>query len=120
MLGFKLGKNVARTARATRRPRRYGPGVYSSSVSGKANDYADLSTKTGSDGTELRCMFVANVAVGKSFNTKSSNLPQSACPPLGYQSVVGEVGQALNFHEVVVYKEEAALPTHLIVYALRH
>ncbi|CBN80082.1 conserved unknown protein [Ectocarpus siliculosus] len=120
MLGFNLGKNVARTARATRFPLRYGPGVYLSSVSGKANDYAGRSAKTGSDGTELRCMFVANVAVGKAFNTKSSNLPQSACPPLGYQSVVGEVGQALNFDEVVVYKEAAVLPTHLIVYALRH
>ncbi|CAM9669061.1 unnamed protein product [Ectocarpus fasciculatus] len=120
MLGFKLGTNVARTARATRFPLRYGPGIYLSSVSGKANDYAKLSAKTGNDGSELRCMFVANVAVGKPFNTKNSRLPHSACPPLGYQSVVGEVGQGLNFDETVVYKEEAALPTHLIVYALRH
>lgn len=27
-------------------------------------------------------------------------------------------GAALNYPEVVVYREEAALPTHLIVYAL--
>ncbi|CAM9387144.1 unnamed protein product [Ectocarpus sp. 8 AP-2014] len=120
MLGFKLGKNVARTARASGIPLRYGTGIYFSSVSGKANDYARLSAKTGSDGAEWRCMFVANVASGKAFNTKKSHLPQSECPPLGCQSVVGEVGQALNYDEVVVYKEEAALPTHLIVYALRH
>ena len=30
----------------------------------------------------------------------------------------GQVGQGLNFDEIVVYKNEAALPTHLIVYAL--
>ncbi|CAM9635701.1 unnamed protein product [Ectocarpus sp. 12 AP-2014] len=120
MLGFKLGRNVARTALATCTPLRYGTGIYFSSVSGKANDYADLSAKTDKDGTELRCMFVANVAGGKAFNTKNPYLPQSECPPPGYQSVVGEVGQGLNFDEVVVYKEEAALPTHLIVYALRH
>ncbi|CAM9153406.1 unnamed protein product [Ectocarpus sp. 12 AP-2014] len=120
MLGFKLGRNVARTALATCIPLRYGTGIYFSSVSGKANDYADLSAKTDKDGTELRCMFVANVAGGKAFNTKNPYLPQSECPPPGYQSVVGEVGEGLNFDEVVVYKEEAALPTHLIVYALRH
>ncbi|CBN80078.1 TPR repeat-containing protein [Ectocarpus siliculosus] len=120
MLGFKLGKNVARTARASGIPLRYGTGIYFSSVSGKANDYARLSAKTGSDGAELRCMFVANVAGGKAFSTKKSHLPQSECPPSGCQSVVGEVGHALNYDEVVVYKEEAALPTHLIVYAPRH
>ncbi|CAM9158575.1 unnamed protein product [Ectocarpus sp. 13 AM-2016] len=120
MLGFKLGRNVARTALATCIPLRYGTGIYFSSVSGKANDYADLSAKTDKDGTELRCMFVANVAGGKAFNTKNPYLPQSECPPPGYQSVVGEMGQGLNFDEVVVYKEQAALPTHLIVYALRH
>lgn len=45
-------------------------------------------------------MFVANVAVGKAFNTKSSNLPQSACPPLGYQSVVGEVSNSQRMREL--------------------
>jgi len=29
-----------------------------------------------------------------------------------------QVGKGLNFDEIVVYKNEAALPTHLIVYAL--
>ncbi|CAB1096355.1 unnamed protein product [Ectocarpus sp. CCAP 1310/34] len=54
------------------------------------------------------------------FKTKSTRLPANQCPPPGCQSVVGEVGQGLNFDEFVVYNEEAALPTHLIVYALRH
>lgn len=29
-----------------------------------------------------------------------------------------QTGHALNHDELVVYKEEAALPTHLIVYAI--
>lgn len=45
MLGFKLGRNVARTARASGIPLRYGTGIYFSSVSGKANYYARLSAK---------------------------------------------------------------------------
>ncbi|CAM9168974.1 unnamed protein product [Ectocarpus sp. 8 AP-2014] len=119
-LGFKLGPNVAGTARATGFPLRYGEGIYFSSVSGKANDYASRSAKKIGNDSELRCMFVANVAVGRTFETKSTRLPANQCPPPGYQSVVGEVGRGLNFDEFVVYDEEAALPTHLIVYALRH
>ncbi|CBJ32324.1 conserved unknown protein [Ectocarpus siliculosus] len=119
-LGFKLGANVAGTARATGFPLRYGEGVYLTSVSGKANDYASRSAKKIGNDSELRCMFVANVAVGRTFKTKSTSLPANQCPPPGYQSVVGEVGRGLNFDEFVVYDEEAALPTHLIVYALRH
>ncbi|CAN0439786.1 unnamed protein product, partial [Ectocarpus sp. 12 AP-2014] len=119
-LGFKLGANVAGTARATGFPLRYGEGIYLTSVSGKANDYASRSAKKISIASELRCMFVASVAVGRTFKTKSTRLPANQCPPPGYQSVVGEVGQGLNFDEFVVYNEQAALPTHLIVYALRH
>lgn len=29
-----------------------------------------------------------------------------------------QVGKDLNFDEIVVYKEQAALPTHLVVYSL--
>lgn len=45
MRGFKLDKNVGRTALARNFKLRYGKGVYFSSVSGKANDYADLTAK---------------------------------------------------------------------------
>ncbi|CAM9848754.1 unnamed protein product [Pylaiella littoralis] len=116
--GFKLQGNVGKTARRTAMALRYGDGLYFSSVSGKANDYATQSEKTGSDGSKLRCMFVANVAAGKAHTTKDRDLPIKMCPPAGYDSVVGEVGQGLNYDELVVYKDEAALPTHLIVYAL--
>ncbi|CAM9472315.1 unnamed protein product [Ectocarpus sp. 13 AM-2016] len=117
--GFTLQGNVGGTARRTKLSLRYGEGLYFSSVSGKANDYADLSEKTDSNGRRLRCMFVANVAAGKAFKTHRTSLQQNECPPAGYDSVVGEVGQGLNYDELVVYKDEAALPTHLIVYS-RH
>ncbi|CAM9711233.1 unnamed protein product [Ectocarpus sp. 4 AP-2014] len=116
-LGFQLGDNVARTALESQIPLRYGEGVYFSSVSGKANDYARSSEKKSSDGRRLRCMFVAYVARGKPYLTKKTNLRPHMCPPLGFHSVEGEVGPALNYEELVVYKEEAALPTHLIVYS---
>lgn len=43
--GFKLRKNLGTTARKTGVGLRYGEGLYFSSVSGKANDYAQESTK---------------------------------------------------------------------------
>lgn len=43
--GFKLQGNVGGTARRTTIHLRYGEGLYFSSVSGKANDYAHLSEK---------------------------------------------------------------------------
>ncbi|CAM9505830.1 unnamed protein product [Ectocarpus sp. 4 AP-2014] len=119
-LGFKLGPNVAGMVRATGFPRWYGEGIALTSVSSEANDYASGSAKKIGIASELRCMFVASVAVGRAFKTESTRFPANQYPPPGYQSVVGEVGQGLNFDEFVVYNEEAALPTHLIVYAFRH
>lgn len=43
--GFKLRDNVGDTARRTNFDLRYGAGLYFSSVSGKANDYAEDSEK---------------------------------------------------------------------------
>lgn len=43
--GFKLDANVGQTARHTNFDLRYGEGLYFSSVSGKANDYAGDSEK---------------------------------------------------------------------------
>ena len=43
--GFKLKEELGRTAKAKNFDLRYGEGVYFSSVSGKANDYAENSQK---------------------------------------------------------------------------
>lgn len=51
MHGFKLEGNVGATARSTKIALRYGKGIYFSSVSGKANDYARGTTRVGMMGT---------------------------------------------------------------------
>eukprot|EP00903_Cladosiphon_okamuranus_P011897 g11174.t1 len=117
--GFKISEeHVGNTARATGVNLRYGKGLYFSSVSGKANDYATGSTKEGPRGKKWRCMFICNVAVGRAYRTQATGLLPENCPPPGYDSVVGEVSPyGLNYDEVVVYHEDAALPCNLIVYS---
>ncbi|CAM9267091.1 unnamed protein product, partial [Hapterophycus canaliculatus] len=115
--GFRLKGTVGRTAQRTNMNLRYGEGLYFSSVSGKANDYAVASEKQGARDKKWRCMFVANVSAGNAYRTTEGKLPDHMCPPQGYDSVVGEVGPELNYDEVVVYNEDAALPTFLIVYS---
>ncbi|CAM9158730.1 unnamed protein product [Ectocarpus sp. 13 AM-2016] len=118
--GFELRGNVGGTAKTTGYRLRYGEGLYFSSVSGKSNDYAQQSEKVGSECKKVRCMFVANVNAGNAYLTEQASLGKDKCPPAGYDSVVGEVraGGGLNHDELVVYKNEAAIPSCLIVYAL--
>ena len=64
-------------------------------------------------------MFVARVAAGRAFRTTEGELELAGdAPPLGYDSVVGEVGEALNYDELVVYNESAAMPEYLIMYTI--
>ena len=66
-----------------------------------------------------RAMFVARVAAGRAFRTTEGELELAGdAPPLGYDSVVGEVGEALNYDELVVYNESAAMPEYLIMYTI--
>ena len=65
-------------------------------------------------------MLVASVAAGKVFKTiEAEILDERLLPPRGYDSVVGEVGPNLNYDELVVYNDAAALPEFLIVYILK-
>ncbi|CAM9709379.1 unnamed protein product, partial [Laminaria digitata] len=107
--GFKLDDNTGATARRLNFPLRYGDGLYFSSVSGKANDYAEQSEKTSPAGKAVRCMFMADVAMTNVFRTFEYRLDpdNQECPPPGYDAVIGEVGPNLNYDEVVVYNEEA-------------
>jgi hypothetical protein len=36
----------------------------------------------------------------------------------GYDSVVGEVGEVLNYDEIVLYNHAGALPRYLVVYTI--
>ena len=84
-----------------------------SATSGKSNDYAHGSERMRR-GRRWRTLFVASVAAGKAYCTHDAELDLSR-PPDGYDSVVGEVGDHLNYDELVVYNEAAALPEFLIV-----
>ncbi|CAB1097221.1 unnamed protein product [Ectocarpus sp. CCAP 1310/34] len=106
--GFKIGKSSTR----------YGQGVYFSKQATKANSYAGGSEKQ-ENGKKLRCIFVADVAKGRYFVTKKTGFDGARYPPEGHDSVQGEVGNGLDCEELVVYHEEAAIPTHLIVYTVR-
>lgn len=63
-------------------------------------------------------MFLCNVAEGKPFITQEGFLDPDQCPPLGYDSVIGETGKDLNYPELVVYNESQVIPSYLIVYSL--
>ena len=94
---------------------RYGKGLYFSSTSGKSNDYAMHSERLRGS-RRWRTMFVARVAAGRAFCTEAAELDLTK-PPDGYDSIVGEVGAHLNYDELVVYSEAAALPKFLLVYS---
>lgn len=94
---------------------RYGRGLYFSSTSGKSNDYAGGSERVRGRGRRWRTLFVARVAAGRAYCTDAVELDLPGRPPDGYDSVVGEVGQHLNYDELVVYSEVAALPEFLLV-----
>jgi hypothetical protein len=107
------GPNAGRANLGTASGLRFGRGLYFSSTSGKSNDYAHGSERQRR-GRSWRTLFVAKVAAGAAYKTDEASLDVSR-PPEGYDSVVGEVGANLNYDELVVYQEAAALPEFLIV-----
>jgi hypothetical protein len=113
--GFLVDKS-GQTARATSFGLRYGEGLYFSSVSGKSHDYAGGSEKK-ERGRKYRAILLCNVVVGRAFLTTEGSLV-GPFPRPGYDSTVGEVGPNLNYDEVVVYQNEAAIPAYLITYSL--
>jgi len=59
---------------------------------------------------------MAKVALGNGYKT-TQDMRGITDPPAGYHSVLGEVGGSLNKDECIVYNEEAAIPSYLIVYS---
>ncbi|KAG9044296.1 hypothetical protein FS837_008388 [Tulasnella sp. UAMH 9824] len=90
--------------------KRFGPGIYTSTVSSKADDYASKSTYY-----ENKAVLVAKVALGReSIYYKTTQ--DLTGPPYGYDSVRGEVGIDLNYDEQVLYKDDAIRPAYVVVY----
>ena len=71
-----------------------------------------------------KCMFLCKVAEGDAHRTKEDTLTEPEVQDLlsrGADSVIGldrSDGGQLNHQETVVYRNEAAIPSYLIVYRL--
>lgn len=58
----------------------------------------------------MRTMFLVNVAAGRPYRTSLGRIEGMSRPPndhngVPYDSVVGEVGPALNYDEIVCYED---------------
>jgi hypothetical protein len=89
---------------------RFGPGIYTSSTSSKANDYSSTDSSS-----PWNAMLLNKVVVGKGYKILHDN-PSLAAPPPGYDSVLAEVGGSLNYDELVVYSNDAVRPSYLVMY----
>ena len=87
---------------------RFGNGFYLAPNSSKCHDYTQ-----GYD--KYRAMLLFDVAEGNRYTVTNDQTTLKA-PPQGYDSVYGQSGSALNFDEIVLYKSEALLPTHILIY----
>ncbi|KZT28139.1 hypothetical protein NEOLEDRAFT_1059572, partial [Neolentinus lepideus HHB14362 ss-1] len=96
-----------------RKPGRFGRGIYTSATSSKANDYSKNlpSVRTG-----CKAMLLTKVIAGKGDKlTKSEHMRKGPSP--GYDSVHRLLSWGtLNYDELVVYKDCAAIPAYLIIY----
>ncbi|KDQ52770.1 hypothetical protein JAAARDRAFT_183991 [Jaapia argillacea MUCL 33604] len=89
---------------------RFGRGLYTSSVSSKSNDYS-----ANGSASPYKALLLNLVVVGSGYKIWE-DCPQLQAPPLGYHSILGEVGGSLNYDETVVYNEEAIMPSYLVMY----
>ncbi|KIO20782.1 hypothetical protein M407DRAFT_81184, partial [Tulasnella calospora MUT 4182] len=100
-------------------PKGFGKGIYTSSTSSKAYDYA---YNGGSVASQYSMIMLTNVIVGQSHKLSQDSQGLTA-PPAGYHSVssmvslvLGEVGGSLNHDELIVYNNDAIRPSWLVVY----
>ncbi|KAG8997537.1 hypothetical protein FRB90_012490, partial [Tulasnella sp. 427] len=101
---------VSKAISAGKAFKRFGPGIYTSSVSSKADDYMNTPVFW-----ENKVMIVARVALGKG-SVHYLDTAHLMEPPSGYDSVLGEVGGSLNYDEQVLYKDEAIRPAYIVTY----
>jgi len=95
---------------------RFGPGIYTTTVSSKAADYPKKSSNQYSD---YRCILYCSVALGNEEKMYSRWDRTITGPSDGYDSVYGatkEEGGTLNYPENVVYKNKAICVKYMILY----
>ena len=87
---------------------RFGDGFYLAPNSSKCHDYTQ--------GHNIyRAMLLFDVAEGNKYILQKDQTKLTA-PPSGYDSVYGKHGSNLNYDEIVLFKSEAVVPTHIVVY----
>jgi len=89
---------------------RFGQGIYTSSTSSKSDGYSSNGCQSS-----LKGVLLNKVIVGKGCKLLKDN-PSLTAPPQGYDSVLGEKGQALNHDELVVYVNDSIRPAYLVMY----
>jgi len=94
----------------TQRYKRFGMGIYTSSTSSKAGDYS-----VNGSVSNRKALLLNNVVVGCGHKLTADNTALVR-PPVGFDSVIGEVGNVLNYDELVVYDNDAILPSYLVMY----
>jgi len=87
---------------------RFGNGLYFAPDACKSNDY------TSQNASGERALILSKVAVGKCYTVYQDQ--HFTAPPPGYDSILGEVGQGLNFPELVLFTEEAVCPSYVVFY----
>jgi len=88
---------------------RFGAGIYTSATSSKANDYSAGSASPN------KAMLLNDVVLGRVAKLIRTNTSLRKPPP-GFDAVIGEPGEDLNYDECVVYNNDAIRPSFLIIY----
>ncbi|KAG9030649.1 hypothetical protein FRB95_003664 [Tulasnella sp. JGI-2019a] len=89
-----------------------GQGVNVSSTSSKFHDYVKDHQTSNSLYLSL---LLTTVIAGEGYKTLTDGESLSK-PPSGYHSTLREVGDIINYDEIVVYNEDAIRPAWLIIY----
>ncbi|KAI5116798.1 hypothetical protein M0805_001800 [Coniferiporia weirii] len=89
----------------------FGVGIYTSSTSRKSDHFSKNVNFT----SPLKAILLNKVVVGKGCKMLKDDNTLVA-PPAGYDSVLGEVGGGLWYDEVIVYSNDAARPSFLVMY----
>ncbi|KAF9523009.1 hypothetical protein CPB83DRAFT_822095 [Crepidotus variabilis] len=98
--------------------RMFGPGIYSTLISSKADDYTSNTDDTIMKNVKSRVMIVNHVALGRTKIMYEASHDTQHAPHL-YNSVTAATypeGGKVNYHEAVVYREDAMCANAIIVY----
>ena len=91
---------------------RFGDGFYLAPNSSKCHDYTQ-----GCEVSGYRALLLCEVCPGKKYRTGKNNTSLRA-PPVGCDCVFGEIGQDLNYPEIVLYNCGAILPKYIMLYKM--